>query len=247
MYASTKPDLTSVEQIIDLVIMYERTKYINTSQARRIINRKNPENDEAFDTAKKFASICDMYDISPAVFYQSLYKDGKLLVPRRKLKEEFAVVISKPAKFYYENSWIPANRADGRHIPSAIQKTESNIKLVCDIMNTKMKEGGIYKDFMHLRAMNRMYPEWIYMLKCGLISPMFLFAHGWLKQQARHIPGSERKDMNRFAFYETLYDRYNVDGKLDKIIKQRFGVFLPDDMHKYAEDFERMEYENIPF
>lgn len=210
------------EDILKIAKIYERVKFRNTGQARQIIGRKNPEKSVNYEYLKKFTDSCMWNDYIPNFFFESMYENNKKFI---NTKPECKLLNNKPNIHYY-SVWVKNNCADLNDISGSIIKTKENIELFLHDLNIDAEDPSADPDpsrFLHINIFKRMFPDWILMLKVGLISPFFLYTDESLSKYYEFIVGGSEGRIGKYNYY---YKKYNKDGTLDKVLNKTFGKYI---------------------
>ena len=207
-----------INVVKDIAVIYERVKHRNTGQARIIIGRKNPEDSKNYSYIEDFCERCVKYDIIPNFYFESLYSKGKKVVPT---SPECKMLNKKTNKHWYMTLLKEKKASEAFPVVKAIDKTANNIDMfIAD--NDFANDDSV--DFFNINPLDRLYPDWVLMLKAGLISPYFLFMDDTLLP---YIEILQHKEYNRnIGPYREQFDRLNKDGKVKELLDTLFGDLL---------------------
>lgn len=202
----------SENQVLELAFIYERVKHKYTGQATVVIGRKHPAKSINYDILKTFGEKALVADILPVFFFESMYRDGKRVVPS---KPECARINDEMSKAYYQMLISSKNANKEEEIVESLNVTRRNI-------DTYLAGASHTQSVAHLLTtldpLGRFaYPDLAVMFKNNLVSAYLLFLEPAFMAFQRFLP--PKIDLNHIA---DEYQRYNKHGKLHKLLVALF-------------------------
>lgn len=203
------------KQVLELAFIYERVKYKHTGQASVVVGRKNPVKSINYETLKTFGEKALLEDIVPVFYFDSLYEDGKRVIPS---KPECARLLDKVTNAYYLKH-IHKFNADRESIVESLEVTRKNIDTyLAGASHTEKVNDRL----LSLDPLERtVYPDFAVLVKNGLVSGYLFYLHQSLMRFSRFLP--DKTDRN---LIESRYARNNRNGTLDKLLSALFSDII---------------------
>ena len=212
-----------LEMVKNIGIVYERVKFNLTGEARIVVSRKSPEKSINFEHLLKFTKLAKAHDILPNFYFHSLYNEGEKVIQS---KPECAFLNKKTNLHYYSEyiKRIICDEPDKDNIVNNLLQSEKNMEMFCLDNNVEHKEDGYKKDFFKINHLNREYPDWIIMMKLGIISPYLLFLNDDTLKFAKFL--KIKNQNNSIEVYIKHYNELNKNGKLKELLTTTFRDFI---------------------
>lgn len=211
-----------IEMVKNVGIIYERVKFYQTGEPRVIVSRKSPEKSVNFEHLHKFTKLAKAHDLLPGFYFHSMYADGKKVIVS---KPECAFINKKTNLHFYSEyiKTLVCDDPDKELFIENFNKTKHNIEIFLNDNNINQEED-YHKQFFHINHLGKEYPDWIVMLKLGIISPYLLFLNEETLKFAKFL--KIKNQNNSIDVYVKHYNELNKGGKLKELLNVTFEFLI---------------------
>lgn len=207
-----------IEIVKGIGIIYERTRFVETGEPRLIVSRKTPEKSVNFEHLLKFSKLARAHDILPNFYFHSMYNNGEKVI----VSKPECALINKKTNLYFYTEYVKGlicDAPDKELIVQNLNKTKENIEKFLNDNNIEQEEN-FGKKFFSINVLKKEYPDWIVMMKVGIISPYLLFLNEETLKFAKFL--KVKNQNNSIDVYIKHYNELNKNGKLKQLLDITF-------------------------